>query len=171
MRDDDDGRGESFPVFKEEGSERARVVFLFPLDKQRDADIQPVTQDVSNGAQCANVRHDTGLVVGSSPALEAITAQCGLERGRLPLRVHARSLPIVVRVQQNGGRPVARGTVRDYGGGTERVDGGCRRCGWRGGCGCDGLESRCGAIVESSLAYLDKVEQSDSAQKFCDGVG
>src|SRR6218665_3957648 len=41
----------------------------------------------------------------------------------------------LVRVQQNGGPTVARGTVRDYGGGTERVDGGCRRCGWRGGCG------------------------------------
>src|SRR5699024_12000303 len=62
----------------------------------------------------SEVRGDTGLVVGGAPPVQPVTALGRFERRRVPERVIALGLYVVVRVQQYGRRSGRRGMMSDH---------------------------------------------------------
>ena len=65
--------------------------------------------------QCADVRHDAGLIVGGAAAVEAAITHGWLERGRQPLVIAPGRLHVMVRVQKDCGAPLSGSARRQDG--------------------------------------------------------
>ena len=109
--DDDGVGGEAVAVLLEDRAERGRARLLLALDEDRDAD----RQVAGVGAERGDVRHDAGLVVGGTAAVEATVALLGLERRAVPVGVVAGRLHVVVRVERHGRRALGAVEVADDG--------------------------------------------------------
>ena len=88
---------------------------IVPSDGEPDSSspstktVTPTGQVAGVGAQCGDVGHDAGLVVGRAAAVEAPVALHGLERRAVPVGVVTGGLHVVVRVERH--RRGACGTV------------------------------------------------------------
>lgn len=98
--------------------QRRRSRFLLPLHEHRHPHwrVSPV------GTKCSQVRCDASLVIGGTPSIEASVSLRGLEWRRVPLRVVALGLHVVMRVEQYGWRARWRRMPGDDGGGTALAD-------------------------------------------------
>ena len=113
--DDDEVRRERLAMRLDEGAEGRRARLLLALDEDGHADAVG-RELLADQPQRGHVRHDAGLVVGGSPAVEASVALDGLEGIARPVGDLSRGLDVVVRVQQHRGPSLGGGRATDHGG-------------------------------------------------------
>ena len=109
---DDGVRPQPLAVSLEDGRQRVGADLLLPLDEDRDAH----REAAAVGPQRGEVRHDPGLVVGGTAAVEAAVALGGLERRAVPEVLAAGRLHVVVRVEHDRRGPLGPVDVPDHGG-------------------------------------------------------
>jgi len=119
VRDDDDVRGQPFPVGLQEVPEGRGAGLLLPLHEDGHAEAEVVAAVGGRGAQGGGVGHHPGLVVGRAPPVQAAVALLGDERFGVPQLAPARGLDVVVGVEQHG-RPAGRGPAVGDDGGVSR---------------------------------------------------
>src|SRR5690606_13190845 len=96
--DDDHVGGQSVGVGVEELGQMTGADLFLTLDHDLDADRGTTTE----GADCAQMHDDAGLVVTRPAPVEAAASLEGFERPGVPLFLRAGWLDVVVGVEQNG---------------------------------------------------------------------
>ena len=106
---------------------------LLALEEQHDAEVEVRSDRFGQRAERGDVRHDPGLVVGGAAAVQAAAADRRLEGRRLPERLVADRLHVMVGVEQDRRPAVARrpggedGGLPRFGGLRDGRSDGCRR--------------------------------------------